>query len=73
MDDVARVLRDVFESLGPTNRIARQLVNRLELAEDAMAEAEVIVDELSDIAELLWSTSLVALALADLEDDLNRP
>lgn len=73
MDDVARVLRDVFEGLGPTNRIARQLVNRLELAEDAMAEAEVIVDELSDIAELLWSTSLVALALADLEDELNRP
>ena len=49
MADAATVMRTVLEGLGPTNRIATQLVNRLELAEDRRAEAEVISDELDDI------------------------
>lgn len=36
----------LLEDLGPTNRIAQQLVNRLELAEDREVEAKVIYGEL---------------------------
>ncbi len=50
MNDAAQVMRTVLDGLGPTNRIARALVNRLDLAEDRLAEAEAIRDELGDIA-----------------------
>jgi len=49
MADAATYMRTVLDALGPTNRIATQLVNRLELAEDRRAEAEAISDELDDI------------------------
>jgi hypothetical protein len=49
MTDAATFISTVLDALGPTNRIARALVNRLELAEDKQAEAEAITDELDDI------------------------
>jgi hypothetical protein len=78
MSDGAQVMRDVLDGLGPTNRLARQLVNRLDLAEDRTAEALAISDELGDI----WSavTELAAKVMQVLdegieaaEDHANRP
>ena len=76
MTDVATVMRTELEALGPTNRIARQLVNRLELAEDTRAEAEVISDELDEIWQVITALTVrVAEAfergIAQLEDEAN--
>jgi hypothetical protein len=59
MNDDAQLMAGVLEGLGPTNRIARQLVNRLELAEDGAVEAHVILDELWDIWEAMGSLARV--------------
>jgi hypothetical protein len=49
MDDEVDLMSRALEDLGPTNRIARQLLNRLELAEDRAGEAEAMCDELADV------------------------
>lgn len=72
------LMRRVLEGLGPTNRIARQLVNRLELAEDRAEEAQVISDELADICDAVQALAArVIAALAEgieaAEDHANRP
>ena len=76
MTDVATVMRTELEALGPTNRIARQLVNRLELAEDTRAEAEVISDELDEIWQMIADLTVRTAdaferGIARLEDEGN--
>ena len=76
MTDVATVMRTVLDGLGPTNQTARALVNRLELAEDKQAEAEVISDELDEIWQVITELTVrVADAfergIARLEDEAN--
>jgi hypothetical protein len=78
MADAATVMRTVLEGLGPTNRIAQQLVNRLELAEDTLAEAEVISDELDDIWAVITALTVRTAdaferGIARLEDEANEP
>jgi hypothetical protein len=82
MPDAATVMRTVLEGLGPTNRIATQLVNRLELAEDALVEAEVISDELDDIWAVITALTVrtadafergIARLEAEANDETNRP
>jgi hypothetical protein len=82
MDDGVRLMIDLLEDLGPTNRIARQLVNRLELAEDPRAEAEAISDELNDIVGVIKGLAVrvadafergIARLEAEANDETNRP
>jgi hypothetical protein len=82
MTDVATVMRTELEALGPTNRIARQLVNRLELGEDTRAEAEVISDELDEIWQMIADLTVrtadafergIARLEAEANDETNRP
>jgi hypothetical protein len=78
MSDGADLMRDVLAGLGPTNRIARQLVNRLDLAEDRTAEAMAISDELGDIWDAVQHLARRVLAALDdgvqaAEDHANRP
>jgi hypothetical protein len=78
VDDGVELMRRVLEGLGPTNRIARQLVNRLELAEDRGAEAEAISDELDDIWQAVQALAARVIAAIDegvaaAEDHANRP
>jgi hypothetical protein len=77
MTDAATFMRTVLDGLGPTNQIARALVNRLELAEDKTAEAEVISDELDEIWQVITELTVrVADAfergIARLEDEANE-
>jgi hypothetical protein len=77
MADEADYMQAVLDSLGPTNRIARALVNRLELAEDRRAEAEAISDELDDIWEAFTDLAVRTAdaferGIARLEDEANE-
>ena len=76
MADEADYMQAVLDSLGPTNRIARALVNRLELAEGRRAEAEAISDELDDIWEAITDLAVrtaeaLERGIARLEDETN--
>jgi hypothetical protein len=82
MTDAATYMRTVLDALGPTNRIAQQLVNRLELADDTMAEAEAISDELDDIWAVITNLTVrtgeafergIARLEAEANDETNRP
>ena len=82
MTDAATFISTVLDALGPTNRIARALVNRLELADDKQAEAEVISDELDEIWQVITELTVrVADAFAqgierledEANDETNRP
>jgi hypothetical protein len=78
MADPASVMRTVLEALGPTNRIAHALVFRLHMAEDPVAEAEVISDELDDIWAIITrlterTAEVLEEAIDELEDEANRP
>jgi hypothetical protein len=75
-------IRDALEALGPTNRIARQLVNRLDVAEDALEETYVINGELQEMFDALVELGrryeaaldeLAAEGIEALEDEANRP
>jgi hypothetical protein len=77
MTDAATFMRTVLDGLGPTNRIAMALVNRLELAEDRAAEAEAISNELDEIWQVITALTVrVAEAfergIAQLEDEANE-
>ncbi len=76
MADESDYMQAVLDSLGPTNRIARALVNRLELAEDRRAEAEAISDELDDIWAAITDLAVRTAdaferGIARLEDEAN--
>jgi hypothetical protein len=78
MADAATYMRTVLEALGPTNRIAHALVFRLQMAEDPMAEAEAISDELDDIWEVISRLTgrvaeVLEAAIDELEGEANRP
>jgi hypothetical protein len=78
MADESDYMQAVLDSLGPTNRIARALVNRLELAEDRRAEAEAISDELDDIWAAITDLAVRTAdaferGIARLEDEANGP
>jgi hypothetical protein len=82
MTTAATFISTVLDALGPTNRIAQQLVNRLELAEDKQAEAEAITDELDDIWAVMTNLTVrtgeafergIARLEAEANDEGNRP
>jgi hypothetical protein len=81
MTDAAGVMRTVLEGLGPTNQIARALVNRLDLADNSQAEAGTISNELDEIWEVITALTVrvaeaFEVGISRLEDeanDENRP
>lgn len=69
MSDIAP-LTDALEAAGPTNHIARALLNRLELAEDRVLEAQLVLDELAAIVHEV--ENIAERVYVDDEDALER-